>query len=63
MARDTEKQEAERQADGRGRRRPKEQLIEFFERTIWPSFPSEALGKTLDKHERERILGYGPHGV
>jgi antitoxin VapB len=46
-----------------GRPRTKERLIEFFERTIWPNVPSEVLGKTLKKREREKILGYGPHGV
>jgi antitoxin VapB len=46
-----------------GNTRTKEALIEFFERTIWPNFPPEVLGKTLTKREREKILGYGPHGV
>lgn len=41
----------------------KERLIEFFEQSIWPNVPPEVLGKTLDKSERERILGYGPQGV
>jgi ribonuclease VapC len=31
----------------------KERLIEFFERTIWPEVPSEVLGKTLTKRERD----------
>jgi antitoxin VapB len=30
---------------------------------IWPSLPSNVRGKSLTKHEKERILGYGPHGV
>jgi antitoxin VapB len=46
-----------------GRPRTKERLIEFFERAIWPGVPAEVLGKKLKKSEREKILGYGPHGV
>ena len=46
-----------------GRPRTKERLMEFFERTIWPSVPAEALGKRVTKREREKILGYGPGGV
>jgi antitoxin VapB len=43
--------------------RTKERFIEFFERSIWPNFPAEFLGKTLEKREREKILGYRPDGV
>ena len=46
-----------------GSPRTKEGLIEFFNRTIWPNFPPELLGKPLTKREREKILGYGSHGV
>ena len=46
-----------------GPRRSKELLLEFFERSIWPKIPPDALGKRLTKHESEQILGYGPHGV
>jgi hypothetical protein len=55
--------ELPRPADGHGRPRTKTQLMEFFERTIWPNVPPEVLGKTLKKREREKILGYGSHGV
>lgn len=46
-----------------GSPRTKERLMDFFERTIWPGVPSGVLGKTITKRDRERILGYGPHGV
>ena len=62
MARNIKNRELAPPADGHGRR-TKEQLIKFFERTIWPNVPSEVLGKTLKKRDREEILGYGPHGV
>jgi antitoxin VapB len=52
-----------RLAAAHGEPRTKERLIEFFERSIWPNFPPEVLGKRLKKREREKILGYGPHGV
>jgi len=39
------------------------QLMEFFERDIWPHIPPDVLGKPLTKQEREEILGYGPDGV
>jgi len=53
----------ERLAAAYGRPRTKEALIEFFERSIWPNFPPEVLGKAVTKRQREKILGYGPHGV
>jgi antitoxin VapB len=62
LARNIKNRELARLADDE-RPQTKEQLIEFFERTIWPNFPAEVLGKALKKREREKILGYGPHGV
>lgn len=41
----------------------KEQLVELFERTVWPDVPPEVLGKKLKKRGREELLGYGPRGV
>ena len=45
------------------RPRSKKRMLEFLERTVWPSFPPDVLGKPVTKREREEILGYGPHGV
>lgn len=44
-------------------RKTKEELIQFFEREIWPQIPPDLLGKSISKEEREEILGYGPNGV
>jgi antitoxin VapB len=44
------------------RQRNAQELIEFFEREIWPQFPPGVLGKPITKEEREEILGYGPGG-
>ena len=30
---------------------------------IWPEVPVNVLGRRITKQEREKILGYGPHGV
>ena len=35
----------------------------FLEEQVWPTIPKKFLGKRITKKERERILGYGPHGV
>ncbi len=47
----------------RGRKRSKERIIEYLQREIWPNLPKDVLGKRISKREREKILGYGPHGV
>ena len=46
-----------------GAPRSMERTLDFFEKSIWPSYPKEVLGKTVSKRERERILGYGSDGV
>jgi antitoxin VapB len=35
----------------------------FLEQEVWPQVPKAVRGKRLSKRDRERILGYGPHGV
>jgi antitoxin VapB len=30
---------------------------------IWPEIPKNVLGRRIAKRQKERILGYGPHGV
>jgi antitoxin VapB len=42
----------------------KRDLLEFFEKEIWPLFPEEQLGQPpLTKEEEEELLGYGPEGA
>jgi antitoxin VapB len=38
-------------------------LTRYLEREVWPKIPKSVRGKRISKRERERILGYGPHGV
>ncbi|HEY4640219.1 MAG TPA: type II toxin-antitoxin system VapB family antitoxin [Thermoanaerobaculia bacterium] len=40
-----------------------EHLMDFLRREVWPTIPPENRGRPLTKKERERILGYGKHGV
>ena len=40
-----------------------ERIRRFLEEQVWPTIPKRFLGKRITKKERERILGYGPHGV
>lgn len=40
-----------------------ERIRRFLEEKVWPTIPKKFLGKRITKKERERILGYGPHGV
>lgn len=49
-------------ARGSGRNRTRE-LMRFLEREIWPRIPPRLLGRGISKREREKILGYGEHGV
>ncbi len=38
-------------------------LTSFMEREIWPHVPKRLIGRGVSRSERERILGYGKHGV
>ncbi|HQQ78620.1 MAG TPA: type II toxin-antitoxin system VapB family antitoxin [Thermoanaerobaculia bacterium] len=40
-----------------------ERIRRFLEEEVWPTIPKKFRGKRITKKERERILGYGPHGV
>jgi len=44
--------------EGRGRR-----LRRFLESEVWSRVPEDQVGRPPDRAERERILGYGEHGV
>jgi antitoxin VapB len=39
------------------------EIKKYLEQEVWPTIPKEVLGKRVTKREREKILGYGPHGV
>lgn len=38
-------------------------LVRFLESEVWPQVPRKLLGHRTSKRERERVAGYGPHGV
>lgn len=40
-----------------------ERLLSFLENEVWPQIPTDQLGVSVSKAEREDILGYGPEGV
>jgi antitoxin VapB len=44
-------------------RSDKRARVDRFLEDFWATLPKRVLGKRLTKKERERILGYGPHGV
>jgi len=44
-------------------RRDRRAALDEFLREFWATLPKKILGKKITKKERERILGYGPHGV
>jgi len=38
-------------------------VLDFLQREVWPEIPTKHRGRPVTKKERERILGYGKHGV
>lgn len=44
---------------GKARRR---NVLEYLERSVWPTVPAGELGRTLTREEEDQILGYGPEG-
>jgi antitoxin VapB len=40
-----------------------ERIRRFLETEVWARIPPDQLGNPPDRDERERILGYGPHGI
>ncbi len=47
----------------RGNLSKRERLERLLRDEIWPQIPEAVRGKRISKKEREKILGYGPHGV
>jgi antitoxin VapB len=52
---------AELEAKG-GKPDRKENLLEYFQREVWPYVPPGELGRVLTREEEDEILGYGPDG-
>jgi len=57
------KERKDRLAVGVVRRDRAQDLLRFLEEEIWPQVPRTALGRRVNRREREAILGYGPEGV
>ena len=43
--------------------RRRERVLDFLERTVWPTLPKNARGRRLTRAEEDEILGYGRGGV
>ena len=41
----------------------REHWLEFLEREVWSTIPSEQLGRTLTREDEDDILGYGTEGI
>ena len=42
--------------------RSKARLLDFLERSVWPTVAPDALGRPISREEEDIILGYGPEG-
>lgn len=38
-------------------------VLRFLEKKVWPTLPTDQLGRRLSRAEEDEILGYGPGGV
>ena len=45
-----------------GKRVRPDGLLNYLERSVWPTVPADQLGRVLTREEEDRILGYGPLG-
>jgi len=52
-----------RLASGAVRRDRAGEVTRFLDREVWPKIPRKLLGRGISKRQREKILGFGPHGV
>jgi antitoxin VapB len=43
--------------------RRRERILDFLERTVWPTLPKNVRGRRLTRPEEDEILGYGRGGV
>jgi len=43
--------------------RRRERVLEFLERSVWPTLPKRERGRRLTRAEEDEILGYGRGGV
>jgi len=43
--------------------RRRERVLDFLERSVWPTLPKRERGRRLTRAEEDEILGYGRGGV
>jgi antitoxin VapB len=48
---------------GRASDRRRVRVMQFLEKTVWPTLPEGELGRRLTRAEEDDILGIGPDGV
>ena len=55
--------ERRRRLKGSATDRRRGRVIQFLEKTVWPTLPEGELGRRLTQAEEDEILGIGPDGV
>jgi antitoxin VapB len=48
---------------GRASDRRRARVMQFLEKTVWPTLPEGEFGRRLTRAEEDDILGIGPNGV
>ena len=56
-------EERRRRLQGPSVRERRRRVVEFLQRSVWPTIPKEFLGRRPSSAEEDAILGYGPDGV
>jgi antitoxin VapB len=55
--------ERRRRLKGSASDRRRGRVMQFLEKTVWPTIPAGELGRRLTQAEEDEILGIGPDGV
>ena len=55
--------ERRRRLKGRVSEQRRARVVQFLEKTVWPTLPEGELGRRLTRAEEEELLGIGPDGV
>ena len=55
--------ERRRRLKGTASDRRRARVMQFLEKSVWPTLPEGELGRRLTRAEEDEILGIGPDGV